>query len=149
MQASIKALSLIKEFEGFRAVPYLCPSGVVTIGYGHTAGVTMQSPPVDERQAAAVLAMDVRHYERAVEAAVTVPLNQDEFDALVCWTFNVGVAAMRTSSLLRALNAGDRAAAAAEFLKWNKKRQAGKLVTEPGLIRRRQAEKALFEGRAA
>jgi len=149
MRVSTKALQLLKEFEGFRAAPYLCPSGVVTIGYGHTAGVTMQSEPITEQLAAAVLALDVRRYEEAVEAAVTVPLSQSEFDALVCWTFNVGVSAMRTSTLLRAINAGDRAAAAVEFLKWDKGRQGNKLVTLPGLTRRRQTEKALFEGRAA
>lgn len=149
MRVSTKAIQLLKDFEGFRAAPYLCPSGVVTIGYGHTEGVSLKSEPITEQLAAAVLALDVRHYEDAVEAAVTVPLSQWEFDALVCWTFNVGVSAMRTSTLLRALNAGDRAAAAGEFLKWDKGRQAGKLVTFPGLTRRRQAEKALFEGRAA
>ena len=148
MQASDAAIQLIRQFEGFRAAPYLCPSGVPTIGYGHTAGVTMAAKPITEEQATVLLAADLQRYEKAVEAAVTLPLMQHEFDALVSFVFNIGVSAFRTSTLLRHLNAGDRAAAAGQFGVWNKGRRGGQLVVLPGLVARRLAERKLFEGRS-
>ncbi len=147
MQASDSAIQLIRQFEGFRAAPYLCPSGVPTIGYGHTAGVTMATAPITEAAAAELLAVDLQRFESAIAAAVTVPLVQHEFDALVVLVFNIGIGAFRTSTLLRHLNAGDRAAAAQQFSVWNKGRQGGQLVVLPGLVARRQAERLLFEGR--
>jgi lysozyme len=139
---------MIRRFEGFRAAPYLCPSGVPTIGYGHTSGVTLKTALITEEQAVVLLAADLQRYEQAVEAAVTIPLEQHEFDALVSLVFNIGVSAFRTSTLLRHLNAGDRAAAGAEFDRWNKGRVGGTLIPLTGLSLRRTAERRLFEGRA-
>lgn len=148
MQASDAVIQLIKEFEGLRLKAYLCPSGVPTIGYGHTLGVTLQTPPITAEEAVRLLHEDLPRYEKAVLDAVRVPLQQNEFDALVSFVFNVRVSDFRTSTLLRHLNDGDRAAAAAEFPKWNKGTVKGQLVVMPGLVARRLRERQLFEGRS-
>lgn len=142
MQISKAGLDLIKQFEGLYLKAYRCPAGVPTIGYGHTAGVAM-GQTITQQQADDYLRRDVRQFERAVERLVKVPLTQGQFDALVSFAFNLGEGALAQSTLLRLLNAGDYAGAAAQFERWNK---AGGRVL-PGLVRRRAAERALFEAR--
>lgn len=142
MQISKAGLDLIKQFEGLYLKAYRCPAGVPTIGYGHTAGVAM-GQTITQQQADDYLRRDVRQFERAVARLVTVPLTQGQFDALVSFAFNLGDGALAQSTLLRLLNAGDYAGAAAQFDRWNK---AGGRVL-PGLVRRRAAERALFEAR--
>lgn len=142
MQISKAGLDLIKQFEGLYLKAYRCPAGVPTIGYGHTAGVAM-GQTITQQQADDYLRRDVRQFERAVARLVTVPLTQGQFDALVSFAFNLGEGALAQSTLLRMLNAGDYAGAAAQFDRWNK---AGGRVL-PGLVRRRAAERALFEAR--
>ena len=140
MQISKAGLDLIKQFEGLYLQAYRCPAGVPTIGYGHTAGVAM-GQTITQQQADDYLRRDVRQFERAVSRLVRVPLTQGQFDALVSFAFNLGEGALAQSTLLRLLNAGDYAGAAAQFDRWNK---AGGRVL-PGLVRRRAAERALFE----
>ena len=142
MQISKAGLDLIKEFEGLYLKAYRCPAGVPTIGYGHTAGVAM-GQTITQQQADDYLRRDVRQFERAVERQVSVPLTQGQFDALVSFAFNLGEGALAQSTLLRLLNAGDYAGAAAQFDRWNK--ASGRVL--PGLVRRRAAERALFESR--
>ena len=142
MQISKAGLDLIKQFEGLYLNAYRCPAGVPTIGYGHTAGVAM-GQTITQQQADDYLRRDVRQFARAVARLVTVPLTQGQFDALVSFAFNLGEGALAQSTLLRLLNAGDYAGAAAQFDRWNK---AGGRVL-PGLVRRRAAERALFESR--
>ena len=142
MQISKAGLDLIKQFEGLYLKAYRCPAGVPTIGYGHTAGVAM-GQTITQQQADDYLRRDVRQFERAVARLATVPLTQGQFDALVSFAFNLGEGALAQSTLLRLLNAGDYAGAAAQFDRWNK---AGGRVL-PGLVRRRAAERALFESR--
>ena len=144
MQTSDQGIALIKHHEGVRLTAYADPVGVWTIGYGHT---TAAGPPKVERGmkitdagADAILRQDLAKFEGYVSSAVKVPLNQNEFDALVSFTFNLGPGNLRSSTLLKKLNAGDRAGAADEFLKWTK--AGGK--TLPGLVKRREAERALF-----
>lgn len=144
MKTSDKGVALIKAHEGLRLTAYADPVGVWTIGYGHT---TAAGPPKVERGmkitdagADAILRQDLAKFEGYVSSAVKVPLNQNEFDALVSFTFNLGPGNLRSSTLLKKLNAGDRAGAADEFLKWTK--AGGK--TLPGLVKRREAERALF-----
>lgn len=144
MKTSDRGIALIKAHEGLRLTAYTDPVGVWTIGYGHT---TAAGPPkvergmkITEAGADAILRQDLAKFERYVLDAVKVPLNQNEFDALVSFTFNLGPGNLRSSTLLRKLNAGDRAGAADEFLKWT--RAGGK--TLPGLVKRREAERALF-----
>ena len=144
MKTSDRGVALIKAHEGLRLTAYTDPVGVWTIGYGHT---TTAGPPKVERGmkitdagADAILRQDLAKFEGYVSSAVKVPLNQNEFDALVSFTFNLGPGNLRSSTLLKKLNAGDRAGAADEFLKWTK--AGGK--TLPGLVKRREAERALF-----
>lgn len=142
MQISKAGLDLIKQFEGLYLKAYRCPAGVPTIGYGHTAGVAM-GQTITQQQADDYLRRDVRQFERAVARQVRVPLAQGQFDALVSFTFNLGEGALAQSTLLRLLNDGDYTGAAAQFDRWNK---AGGRVLQ-GLVRRRAAERALFEAR--
>lgn len=139
------AVDIVAEFEGFRSKPYLCSAGVATIGFGRTrygsgAAVTLRDAPCTEDKARAWLAEDLATATAAVDAAVKVPLSENERAALISFAFNCGGAALRSSTLLKKLNAGDRAGAATEFGKWVK--AGGKTIA--GLERRRAAEAALF-----
>ena len=101
MRASPKARALAKGYEGWSAAPYLCPGGVWSIGWGHTRGVTARTPPITATQGELYLSEDVAAAEAIVSHAVTVTLNQNEFDALVLLAMNLGVAAwwwLRASS---------------------------------------------------
>lgn len=142
MRISETGLDLIKHFEGLRLKAYKCPAGVWTIGYGSTGPHVEEGTTITEGWADALLRKDVERFEKGVEELVKVDLAQDEFDALVAFSFNVGLVNLKTSTLLRKLNQGDYASAALEFPKWNK--AAGKVL--PGLTRRREAESRLFQG---
>jgi len=146
MDASLNCVELIKTSEGFRSKPYLCPAGVPTIGDGSThypngVAVTLGDAEITEEIAdgymLATLSLD---YVPKLNALVQVDLNQNQFDALVDFSYNCGSENLRTSSLLRLVNAGDFENAALEFKKWI--HAAGKV--EPGLITRREAERVLF-----
>lgn len=145
MKANDAALALIREYEGLRTTAYRDPVGIWTIGYGHTdaAGTPKVTSglSITASEAAEILRRDLGQYEEAVSRRVTVPLNENQFGALVSFTFNLGAANLGSSTLLRKLNAGDYDGAAAEFGKWN--RAGGKVLA--GLTRRRAAERALFE----
>ncbi len=142
MHTSQKGLDLIKSFEGLRLSAYKCPAGVWTIGYGTTAGVKPGQSITKER-AEELLRDDVKRFEDQVLRLVKVPLTQGQFDALVSFTYNLGAANLGNSTLLRLLNAGDYKGAAAQFDRWTK--AGGKEL--PGLVKRRAAERALFEGK--
>lgn len=146
MKASERCLDLIRRFEGFRAKPYRCPAGVPTIGYGSTryadgAHVNLTDPPITEAQADDIMRATLGEYERAVNRYVSVFVNQHEFDALVDFAYNAGAKNLLSSTLLKKLNAGDRKGAAKEFERWV---YAGGQIL-PGLVRRRMAERVLFE----
>jgi GH24 family phage-related lysozyme (muramidase) len=134
-------LELIKSFEGFRATTYTCPGGKPTIGWGHVIqpGESFVEP-ISPAQGLSILARDLAQAEAAVERLVTAPLTDNQFAALVSFTFNLGQGNLQKSTLLKKLNAGDYAGAANELPKW---RMAGGQVLE-GLVRRRAAERALF-----
>lgn len=146
MKVNDATLKLIKEFEGFRSTWYRDPVGVWTIGYGHTdsAGspkyATSKNMKLTEAEASAILQRDLERYEADVARLVRVPLNENQHGALVSFTYNLGAGNLGSSTLLRKLNAGDYAGAAAEFPRWNK--AGGKELA--GLTRRRAAEQALF-----
>ncbi len=135
-------IELIKHFEGLKLEAYLCPAKIWTIGYGHTR-TAKPGMVITEEQAEALLRADLVDFECAVNHAVTVPLQQHQFDALVSFAFNVGASAFRGSTLLQRVNAERWTEAAAEFDRWT--RGGGKVLS--GLVRRRQAERAMFEGR--
>lgn len=144
MKTSTRGRKLIKEFEGLRTTAYKDIVGVWTIGYGHTnaAGSPKVKPgmSITTKEADDILIKDLKKYEDAVNRNVKVPITQNQFDALVSFTFNLGEGNLRKSTLLKRLNSGDYKVGD-EFLKWN--RAGGRLVR--GLLRRRQEEKKLFE----
>lgn len=142
MAPSQACVENIKHFEGFRSKPYRCPAGVPTIGYGHTDGVRMTDPAITEAQAEELLRMDLQAFAAGVNRLVRVALTQGQFDALVSFAYNVGLGNLQRSTLLKKLNAGDYSGAAAEFGRWTKAADGQQL---PGLVRRRAAERALFE----
>lgn len=147
METSDRGLALIKQHEGLRLEAYPDAGygwGRATIGYGHTAQAgppgVVQGMKITVSDAEQILRNDLRKFEGYVKSAVHVPLNQHQFDALVSWTFNLGPGNLKTSTMLRKLNAGDYQGAADEMLRWNKSN--GKVLA--GLTKRREAERALF-----
>lgn len=146
MKASDNCLAIIRQYEGFRAKPYLCPAGVWTIGYGSTryadnCAVQPTDPAITQAQADAIMQATLGQYEDAVNRYVQVPLTQNKFDALVDFAYNAGAKNLLNSTLLRKLNIKDYAGAAKEFSKWV---YADGAVL-PGLVKRRDGEKTLFE----
>lgn len=139
MKTNQKGISTLIEFEGFRAEAYLCPAGVATVGFGFTKNVRL-GDKMTRSEAAERLKRELVEYEQGVLLACTNPPNENEFSAMVCFAFNVGVAGFKKSSVLKAHNRGDKQAAARAFGLWNK--AGGK--TLPGLTRRRMAEAALY-----
>lgn len=139
MKISSAGLSIIKEFEGFRANAYRDPVGVWTIGYGTIKGVR-PGDVVTRAEAERRLRQGLVEYERAVERATGGNATQPQFDALTSFAYNVGVKGMAGSTVIRRHNVGDHQAAARAFALWNK--AGGK--TWPGLTRRRAAEAALY-----
>ncbi|EHM45252.1 lysozyme [Hafnia alvei] len=144
MRASENGINLIKQFEGCRLTAYQDSVGVWTIGYGWTQPVDGKPIAKDmiitQQKANQLLTEGVAQYEKGVTNLVTVQLNQNQYDALVDFAYNLGVNALKGSTLLKKLNAGDYSGAANEFTKWNK--AGGKELA--GLTRRREAEKSLF-----
>jgi lysozyme len=139
METSQNGIELIKEFEGRRLVAYQDSVGVWTIGYGHTKDV-WEERLIIKSTADRLLAEDLAEFEKYVDNLVEVPLTQNQFDALVAWTFNLGPTNLSESTLLKKLNAGDYGSVPDEMQRWNK---AGGKVLE-GLVRRRKAEAELF-----
>lgn len=130
---------LVKSFEQLRLVAYLDMRGIPTIGYGHTQSVRL-GQRITETDAEGFLEEDLAAAERGVDAALKVPITDAQFSALVSLAFNVGVARVAGSTLMRKLNAGDVEGAAREFPRWD---HAGGIEVA-GLLRRRIAEQRLF-----
>ena len=139
MNISEAGINLIKQFEGVRLHAYDDGVGVLTIGYGHTKGVR-RGDVITQDEAENLLQEDLDDFERCVADAVDVPLTTAQAAALVSFAFNVGCGALHRSTLRSLLNAGDYEGAADQFLRWN--RGGGKVMK--GLVRRREAERALF-----
>lgn len=139
-----EALNLIKSFEGKMLKAYKDPIGIWTIGYGHTAAAGPPSPKagmvITSAQAEALLVKDLGKYEAAVRKAVKVPMTDNQYGALVSLCYNIGPGNFAKSTLVRKLNAGDVNGAAAQFDVWVN--AGGKRLA--GLVRRRNAEQALF-----
>lgn len=138
-------VDLVARFEGYAAEPYVCPAGKQTIGYGHVMrpGEVFELP-LAEPDARALLRTDLAKFAAGVAKLVTRTLEPHQFDALVSFAFNVGIGALATSTLLKKVNAGDHAGAAAEFGRWV--HGGGQVL--PGLVARRQAEADLYRGGA-
>lgn len=139
------AIDLIKEFEGLRLLAYQDSVGVWTIGYGTTAAAGVGITPkmgmrITQAQAEEYLRLAVEKFADKIRPAVTMPVTENEFGAMVSLAYNIGPGAFTGSTLLRRFNSGDTKAAADQFLVWNK--AGGKVLA--GLTRRRQAERTLF-----
>ena len=141
MKTSAEGIALIKKFEGLELDSYQCSANVWTLGYAHTQGVA-EGDSCSEEEAEIILVHDLKEFETYVNALVDVELDQNQFDALVAWTFNLGPTNLRTSTLLKKLNAGEYNDVPSEIKRWNR---AGGQVLD-GLIRRREAEALLFAG---
>ncbi|WP_421917394.1 lysozyme [Mesorhizobium sp.] len=148
MQTSPSGRAAIARREGNKLVAYLDSVGVWTIGVGHTSAAgppeVKQGLTITAAQSDQILSRDLASVEASVTSMVVVPLNQNEFDALVSLVFNIGAGAFRRSSVLKNLNAGNRPGAADAMLAWNKGTFAGKKVVLKGLASRRRDERAQF-----
>ena len=139
MKTSEVGVELIKEFEGCKQVAYQDSVGVWTIGYGHTKDV-YEGQLAIKKTIERWLQEDLEEFESYVSKLVKVELNQNQFDALVAWTYNLGPTNLKESTMLRKLNYGDYESVPDEMRRWNK---AGGEVFN-GLVRRRDAEANLF-----
>lgn len=143
MITSLKGMELIKAHEGLSLRAYKCKAGVWTIGYGHTAGV-QEGDEITECEADGYLMRDMRWAEDCV-AAIGVPLRQNQFDALVSLVFNIGIGNFESSTIRKRVKANpDDERIRAEFMRWVKVRENGKLVENTGLKKRRANEANLY-----
>lgn len=140
MKTSQKGIDLIKKFEGTVLKVYKDAVGKNTIGIGHLIKPGEIFTTLTQQQAEDLLAKDLIQFEVGVSAAVKVALTQNQYDALVSFSFNLGLGNLNSSTLLKKLNRGDYKGAADEFLKWN---HAGPKILQ-GLTNRRIAERELF-----
>ena len=136
---SLAGEKLIKQWEGYREKAYLCAANQWTIGWGHTK-TARRGMTINREQAQKLFNQDIAEFERAVNRLVKVPITQGQFDALVSFSFNLGVYALGSSSLLRALNALDYSEAA----EWFDRYVYANRTKLPGLVSRRQEEKKMF-----
>lgn len=145
MQVSKKGIDLIAEFEGFVSKPYLDQIGIPTIGYGNTfylngKKVTLNDAPISEIEARKLLSIVANKFGQQVQE-VTRELNQNQFDAVVSFVYNVGIGNYRKSTLLKKINANPcDESIAYEFSRWNK--AGGKVLS--GLVKRRKKEAELY-----
>ena len=156
MRTSDHGLQLLKQWEGFKTKMYKDAAGLLTIGVGHllkkdelaSCTITILGVPVkyadglSEEQVIALLGQDLEPAENAVKSDVKSELNQNQFDALVAFTFNVGTNAFADSTLLKMLNQGNYDAVPEQFRRWTK--AGGKVI--PGLVNRRENEIKLWLG---
>ena len=145
MNISQEGLSLIKKFEGCKLESYKCAAGVWTIGFGSTSGVE-EGMEISQERADMLLLEDVKVFEEAVNNLVEVDLEQNQFDALVAWTFNLGSTNLKNSTLLKVLNDKNYEGVPEQIKRWNKATVDGERQVLEGLIRRREAESLLFTG---
>ena len=157
MKVSAAAIQMIKHHEGVRTKPYRCPALLWTVGVGHVIDPSHTAVKYEERKSLpipagwdrvlsmgevdSILAQDLARFERGVARLCPAALgNQGIFDALVSFSFNVGLGNLQRSGLRMKTNRGDFDEAADEFLKWTK--AAGRVL--PGLVKRRKDEQALY-----
>jgi len=143
---SQKGLDLIKQFEGLKLKPYLCPAGIPTLGFGNTyypdgTKVKLTDPAITQEKAEELLKFLLVSYEKAVDSFCRDDISQGNFDALVSFAYNLGTGALQKSTLIKKVNLNPKDVTIAdEFLKWNKSN--GTILK--GLTLRRQAEANLY-----
>lgn len=143
MKTNLAGLELIKEQEALRLKPYQDINGFWTEGYGHTKGVTRNSCAITSEQALEWLKEDVMESEHWIEKYIHVPLTNNQFSALASLVFNCGPAPL-LATLGAYLNAKNYVKAADAFLPWDHITRNGEKIVVAGLVKRRQAERALF-----
>lgn len=136
---SRKGIEAIKKFEGFREKAYFCPSGVLTVGYGHATGVSA-GDSLTLKDAEIILLNDLKSFEDVINDSVNVPLMQNQYDALVSFAYNIGENAFKKSTLLSKLNNCDYEGASGEFGRWIYSN--GEILN--GLRERRNREREFF-----
>jgi lysozyme len=141
MNISKEGLELIKKFEGCELKAYKDAVDVWTIGYGHTKGVT-EGMEITAEEAESMLEEELKEYCGYINDEVKVKLEQNQFDALVSWVYNLGPSNLRSSTMLKVINEGKYDEVPAQIKRWN--RAGGKVLD--GLVRRREAEALLFQG---
>tara|TARA_R100000988_G_scaffold48262_1_gene23619 strand:- start:1087 stop:1563 length:477 start_codon:yes stop_codon:yes gene_type:complete len=142
MKISQEGIKLIKNFEGCGLEAYQDSVGVWTIGYGTIKGVK-EGDQINQDEAEHLLQEEMPEYEGYINKMINVPLNQNQFDALCSWVFNLGPTNLQSSTLLKFLNEGKYDEVPDQIVRWNK---AGGQVLK-GLVKRRQAEADMFEGK--
>lgn len=142
MDISLNGINFIKNWEGFRPDAYYCANGKLTIGYGHTGPDVKKGMRITPETALKLLDADLVNAERAVNQSVKVSLTQNQFDVLVSFTFNCGVDALKTSTLLKELNKGHYDAVPGQLKLWVHDDHGGVIQ---GLVNRRNAEIALWK----
>ena len=145
MKVSDKCVNMIKHHEGFVRKPYQDPIGLWTVGVGHLIGDGKKLPKewnkeFTDEEVDNILCEDLERFEIGIQRLTKVPLTQSQFDALVSFSFNVGLGNFQSSTLRSKLNRGDYEGASNEFPKWRK--AGGKILK--GLVRRRADERNLF-----
>lgn len=146
LKTSTNGIEFIKKQEGFSAIPYECSAGIVAIGYGSTTyenkkPVLLSDPPITEKTANILLIKNVTKYEKWIKKLVKTNINQNQFDALVSLTYNIGIGNIKKSQLLKLVNTDpNEPQIKDEFLKWRK--ASGKVIK--GLELRRQQEAELY-----
>ncbi len=151
MKINNEGKEIIKKHEGVKYLPYLCPAGVLTVGWGHTGSDIVKSKAYTYKECEYLLDKDLAVFEKSVNSLIKIPLNNNQFSALVCFVFNLGTSCLNNSTLLKRLNKGDppNIVARDELKKFinitytdkNGKSQKKEL---DGLKRRRASEIALF-----
>lgn len=144
MKVSEQGFDLIREFEGFKSIPYLCPAGKLTIGYGHVINDNDRNIIINRDNAILLLKNDIKDIEHTINSLVKVRLTQGQFDALASLIYNWGAGKFKSSTGLQKLNTGDYKTAADEFFSKTKGVVTVNGKFSSGLYRRRQAEEALW-----
>ena len=146
MKVNQEGLDIIKHFEGYSSTVYADPIGIPTIGFGSIWDkegnrLTMDHEPITEQEGEFLLVRELKHVESAIARLIRVELTENQFSAIASLTFNIGCGRLKSSTLRAKINRGDYSGASAEFPKW---RRAGGRILK-GLVRRRKAERELFE----
>jgi lysozyme len=150
MKINQATIDLVKKWEGFKSKAYICPAGVLTVGYGTTnrAGIPgvniTRDTVVTEAEASHWLQLGLEKFSDNIKLFISAPINENEFGAFLSLAYNIGPTAFRGSSALRHFNNGDKAKAAESIKLWNKATINGKRQVLQGLVNRREEEVALF-----
>ena len=142
MNISKEGFALIKHYEGCELKAYRCPANVLTIGYGVTKGVT-EDMEITQQEANEMLAGELIEYTKYIDDMVDVSLNQNQFDALTAWVYNLGPTNLKESTMLKVLNEGKYDEVPEQIKRWNKANG----VVLGGLVKRRAAEALMFESK--